>query len=152
MSGLEEIVASLLVWISANSGYETEQLIHPAVRLMTAEEITKEYYSGSIHNPPTVSDPRIYALYAPGDGPKGTIYLRHTGTNEELQNNIILREALLHELVHHVQWQTGKANGWKCQNEGELEAYMLGAEYLRQQSQQDHLLSRQAWARIYSTC
>lgn len=150
---LQEIVNTLLVWIALNSSYVTDGLEHPHVVLMTAEEITAEYYSGDAALiPETGVDPRINALYAPKDGAQGTIYLRFSGQPDQLFDDIQAREALLHELVHHVQWRSGAADSWLCQNEGELEAYTLGAEYLRQQSRHDYFISRRAWAAIYSRC
>lgn len=153
MSGLESVVSSLLVWIAANSGYDTAEIQHPDIQVVTPEEITAEYYSDMLaYMPDSGVDPRIKALYAPNDGTGGTIYLRLTEDIADIQENIEAQEVLLHELVHHVQWQTGAPTRWKCTNEGELEAYMLGAEYLRQHSNQDYLFSRRTWAQIYSEC
>lgn len=153
MSGIESLVGSLLVWIASNSTYDTSNLAHPDVHLVSAEEITAEYYSEATERiPDNGVDPRIRALYTALDGEHGTIYLRYSGDIDELYDDIATQEVLLHELVHHVQWQTGVTETWRCQNEGELEAYALGAEFLRQKFHQDHFLSRRAWAHVYSTC
>lgn len=153
MGSIETLVGSLLVWIASNSAYDTSKIDKPDLRLVSAEEITAEYYSDAPEQAPDNGvDPRIKALYTPLTGENGTIYLRYTGDPDELYDDIATQEILLHELVHHVQWQTGVADDWRCQNEGELEAYALGAEFLRQESFQDHFLSRRAWAQIYSTC
>lgn len=150
---MESLLSTLLIWIAANSSYDTSGLPHPEVQLMTAPEITEEYYSAAPERiPESGIDSRIRALYAPNDGSDGTIYLLHDGNVEEIYEYAELREILLHELVHHVQWQTGVADTWSCRNQGELEAYRLGALYLRQQLSQDHLISRNAWAQIYSAC
>ena len=153
MGSIETLVGSLLVWIASNSTYDTSNIDQPNVLLVTAEEITAEYYSEAPEYAPASGiDPRIKALYTPLNGNSGTIYLRFSGDPDELYDDIGTQEVLLHELVHHVQWQTGVADTWSCQNEGELEAYALGAEFLRQESFQDHFLSRRAWAQIYSAC
>jgi hypothetical protein len=150
---MESLLSTLLLWIAANSSYDTRGVPHPDVQLMTALEITEEYYSDAPERIPEDGiDSRIKALYAPNDGSKGTIYLLHDGDVEEIYEYAELREILLHELVHHVQWQTGVADTWSCRNHGELEAYKLGALYLHQQLSQDHLISRGAWAQIYSAC
>lgn len=153
MDSIETLIGSLLMWIASNSTYDTSNIQQPDVLLVSAHEITAEYYSEAPERAPTGEiDPRIKALYTPLEGESGTIYLRFTGDPDELYDDIATQEILLHELVHHVQWQTGVAETWRCQNEGELEAYALGAEFLRQESYQDHFLSRRAWAQIYSTC
>jgi len=43
----------------------------------------------------------------------------------------------LHELVHHVQWQTGAADTWACPAAGEREACALGGIHLRQRRADD---------------
>ena len=153
MSSIEALVGSLLVWIASNSTYDTSNLEQPNVLLVSAEEITAEYYSDAPeYAPDSGIDPRIRALYSPLEGEHGTIYLRFSDSPDELYDDISTQEVLLHELVHHVQWQSGVAENWRCQNEGEIEAYALGAEFLRQESVQDHFLSRRAWAQVYSAC
>ena len=153
MSGLETLVSSLLVWIATNSGYDTSNIQHPEIQFLTPEEITAEYYGDMLtYMPESGIDPRIKALYAPNDGESGTIYLRFTEDLAEVEEDIESQEILLHELVHHVQWQTGATHDWECKNEGELEAYALGSEFLKQHAHQDYMLSRRAWAQIYSKC
>lgn len=153
VAGLENLVGSLLIWIASNSSYDTGQLARPEVYLVSPKEITAEYYSDAPEQiPDSGIDPRIKALYTPLEGKHGTIFLNYSDDPEGLFDDIAMQEILLHELVHHVQWQTGVADTWRCQNQGELEAYALGAEFLRQESHQDHLLSRRAWAQIYSAC
>lgn len=153
VAGIENLVGSLLIWIASNSTYDTGRLAQPDVQLVSAAEITAEYYSDTPEQMPDSGiDPRIKALYTPLEGKYGTIYLKLTGDPDELLDDIAAQEILLHELVHHVQWQTGVADTWRCNNEGELEAYALGAEFLRQKSYRDHFLSRRAWAQIYSAC
>ena len=153
MGSIETLMGSLMMWIAANSTYDTANIGQPNVLLVSAKAITAEYYSEAPEHAPVGGvDPRIKALYTPLEGENGTIYLRFTGEPDELYDDIVTQEILLHELVHHVQWQAGVAETWRCQNEGELEAYALGAEFLRQESYQDHFLSRRAWAQIYSAC
>ena len=38
----------------------------------------------------------------------------------------VFQEQLLHELIHHVQYQTGATADFPCEAFGEMEAYLLG--------------------------
>ncbi|WP_425426577.1 hypothetical protein [Antarctobacter heliothermus] len=64
----------------------------------------------------------------------------------------MFREILLHELVHHVQRNTGLWDEWACPAIGETEAYRLGGRYLRQTRTADPLPNRNFWAAIYARC
>ena len=85
MGSIETLVGSLLVWIASNSAYDTSNIDQPDVKLVSAEEITAEYYSDAPeYAPDNGIDPRIKALYTPLDGENGTIYLRYTSDPDEL--------------------------------------------------------------------
>lgn len=139
--------------------YSTQALPHPRVVVMTREELTQEYYSGVANRAPGAGvDERLKALYAFEDGPHGTIYiLSSTAVNSANRfanptENPRFREILLHELVHHVQWHSQSIEQWQCSNQGELEAYLLGAMYLKQQNTHDPMINRILWANRYSRC
>lgn len=155
---MPETVAYLLQWIALNTGHVTADLPLPEVVTMTPAEITAEYYgaAGLAAAGRQAVDPRIMALYAFEDGPHGTIYVIDPvlteGADDDPYGNPIFQERLLHELVHHVQRQTGAYDRFLCVAEGEIEAYRLGGTFLRQRNVMDPLPNRNFWAAIYSRC
>ena len=156
---MDPLIALLLGWIAENTDYQTEAIEPPAVVAMTPQELTKEYYSGAPHLLPDDGvDDRLNALYSFEDGPNGTIFIiapefvDDAEHFDEPSENPLYREILLHELVHHVQWETGEADAWACQSYGEREAYILGGQYLRQLRYDDPLKNRMFWAHMYARC
>lgn len=139
--------------------YDTQGLPHPQIIQMSQQELTSEYYAESPQSAPASGiDARIFALYAAKDGPHGTIYILHptavagAENYENATDNPAFKEILLHELVHHVQWQNDAVVVWQCPRRGETEAYLLGAMYLKQQQMHDPLILRGFWANTYSQC
>ncbi len=156
---MELLVDALLQWIEENSQYTTEAIRHPIVKQLSAEELTAEFYTGVAHLAPDDGvDERLNALYAPGDGPYGTIYVLEAviveGASEfaDPVDNPLFREIVLHELVHHVQVQSGNSENWDCLAFGEQEAYRLGGKYLKQTGTTDPLPSRNFWGAMYARC
>jgi hypothetical protein len=156
---VDYLLEALLDWIGSNSDYRTEDIPAPIVRQMTAEELTREYYADAPSLMPADGvDDRVLALYAPEDGPEGTIYVLEAASIEAHEfydppeENPLFREILLHELVHHVQYQTGAAAKWSCPSGGEQEAYLLGGRYLKQRQVDDPIPNRNFWAHAYSRC
>ncbi|SDD98913.1 hypothetical protein [Ruegeria marina] len=156
---MELLIDALLDWIGKNSNYTIENIPHPIVRQLSPHELTREYYGNVAHLMPDDGvDERINALFAQTDGPNGTIYIiaaEHVEGAAEFDHptdNPLFREILLHELVHHVQWQTGVSANWDCLALGEPEAYQLGGRYLKQTGTTDPLPNRNFWARIYARC
>lgn len=142
-----------------HTSYRTQDLPHPEVVVLSHRELTKEYYQNADGAAPESGvDMRIKALYAFEDGTYGTIYILdpHSVTNARHYDNALdnptFQEVLLHELVHHVQWHSKVIAQWQCNNQGELEAYMLGAMYLNQHNAHDTMTSRTFWANSYSRC
>ncbi|MGB0661086.1 MAG: hypothetical protein ACPGNV_13035 [Mangrovicoccus sp.] len=156
---MTELLIALLAWIGANSPYETAEIPLPQVIPMTPAEITAEFYSAAQAPPANTApeiDPRILGLYdMTGDGRIFIIAPELTDgvqPGEDPLENPIFQERLLHELVHHVQHQTGAYDGFLCQAQGEADAYMLGGLYLARRHVSDPLPNRHFWARIYSRC
>lgn len=155
---MDALIDALLDWIADNSDYSTE-VPHPIVLQLTPQELTRELYTGVAHLIPEGGvDDRVNALYAFDDGPHGTIYiLRAEGYADAAHfddptDNPLWREVLLHELVHHVQWQTGEAETWACPAQGERAAYALGGQYLHQAHARDPMGNRAFWGHLYSRC
>ena len=156
---MDVLIDALLQWIGDHSDYNTKLVEHPAVIELSAQELTREFYSGVAHLMPDDGvDERINALYAYTDGPNGTIYLLQAqaidGADQfdDPTENPLFREILLHELVHHVQHASGTSNAWPCLAIGEREAYLLGGVYLEQVAATDPLPNRNFWAAMYARC
>ena len=156
---MDVLIDALLDWIGDHSTYDVADIPHPIVRQLSPEELTREYYTGVAHLIPDDGvDERLNALYAPGDGAHGTIYMidaaRYDGaTNfEPATENPLWREVLLHELVHHVQHQSGAAAAWPCLAMGERQAYALGGQYLDELRVDDPMPNRAFWGAIYARC
>jgi hypothetical protein len=156
---MDGLIDALLAWIGDNSTYDTHDIPHPIVRQLSAEELTREYYTGVAHLMPDDGvDERLNALYATTDGAHGTIYVIEAVAVEGAEefeipeDNPLFREIVLHELVHHVQHHSGAADGWQCLSIGETEAYRLGGRYLRELRVDDPLPNRNFWAAIYARC
>ncbi|MCB1335680.1 MAG: hypothetical protein KDK26_19095 [Roseivivax sp.] len=156
---MEAVIDALLDWIAGNSAYTTDGITRPIVVELSPEDLTREFYSGVPHLVPDDGvDERLNALYAFGDGPAGTIYILDANTIDGARefdaphDNPLWREILLHELVHHVQYQTGEADTWQCSSQGEVAAYTLGGRYLKQRYTDDPMGNRNFWARVYARC
>jgi len=156
---MEAIVEALMKWIGDNSSLKYENVPPPLVMLLSPEELTREFYSEVPDLLPAGGvDDRINALYAPADGAHGTIYVLKPESvpdakyYEDPTENPFFRELVLHELVHHLQWQEHLNEAWVCPREGEMDAYVLGGRYLRAVGATDPLPNRMFWAHMYSQC
>lgn len=156
---MDPILDALLAWIERNTDYEATALPRPALVLMAPEDLTVEYYSAAPQLLPEDGvDDRLLALYSAEDGPHGTLYVlapQHVADAQHWADpaeNPLFREIVLHELVHHVQWQSGAAEAWPCSRFGEEEAYRLGGRYLRERHAEDPIPNRNFWGRVYSRC
>lgn len=156
---MDALIDALLEWIATQTDYETADMPHPVVWQLSPEELTREFYTGVAHLMPDDGvDERINALFAPDDGPNGTIYIldavfvEGADSFDDPQDNPLFREILLHELVHFAQWQSGANANWACPALGEPEAYRLGGVYLRQTYTTDPLPNRAFWGAIYGRC
>lgn len=157
---MDTLVASLMLWIGANSAYDTNALPMPHVQIMTPAQLTAEYYTSS--GLPAAArpdiDPRVMALYDFEAPPHGRIYIIDPALTEGMRpgedplDNPVFQERLLHELVHHVQRLSGAYDEFKCPAQGEIEAYRLGGVFLERRHADDPLPNRAFWARIYSRC
>lgn len=153
---MDLLLEVLLQWISANSSYDTMNIRLPTVVEMTRTEITREFYTDYPDKIPMNGvDDRINALY---NAEKEILYVisatlaTHADKFDSPHENPVWREIVLHELIHHVQWQSGRLKDWPCKRFGEKEAYLLGGKYLQQKATADPLLNRRFWASMYSRC
>jgi hypothetical protein len=157
---METLIASLMLWITTNSAYDTTGMPSPAVVFLSPRTLTSQFYAGTGIEPPARPevDGRLRALYDFGRGPNGAIfvlvpdYVEGRQGGEGLFENPAFQEILLHELVHHAQRLSGAYDDFACRAEGEREAYRLGGVYLRQRHAEDPLWNRAVLAHLYSQC
>tara|TARA_Y100000287_G_scaffold27494_1_gene19246 strand:- start:414 stop:839 length:426 start_codon:yes stop_codon:yes gene_type:complete len=115
---MKELIASLLLWIGAETNYNVD-LVHPEIKMMTQIELEHKFYghdktpSGTLH-----------AFYDPEND---VIYL-----NSNFDRfNAFDKGILLHELMHYVQDVNGVVGTrFECMRETELEVYPLQKKYL----------------------
>ena len=158
---METLALSLLLWLSANSGYEVSGLEAPPVRLLDPEAMTALYYAQSVSGVPVGApkvDRRIHGFFSWTEAPRGAIYLIQpqdtpgAASFADPTDNPLFRERLLHELVHFAQHASGAYTRFDCPAQGEFDAYRLGGIYLRQLGVPDPLPGRLAWVRRHSAC
>jgi hypothetical protein len=156
---MDAIIGLLLMWIASHTDYDTAAMPRPQVIEMTPQQLTGEFYAEARHLMPADGvDERINALYSAIDGAHGTIYILAATEAPDAEHfddpyrNPLFLEILLHELVHHAQWQSGAADTWPCRSFGEREAYLLGGRYLRERRVDDPLKNRMFWAHMYARC
>jgi hypothetical protein len=156
---VEQLAASLLLWIAAHSTMAVTHLSPPPVVLLSPEQMTALYYKQtSVQSRAPKVDARIQGYFDwSGDAP-GIIYLVHpqdtpgAGTYIDPTDNPLFRERLLHELVHFAQHATGTYAHFDCPAQGEFDAYRLGGIYLRQLGVADPMPGRMFLMRRYSAC
>lgn len=157
---MKDVVMALMMWIGQNSDYDTANMPIPQIVEMSAKELTVEFYSDAPHmKPENGVDERVWALYNFEEGEHGTIYIlgaeyTDDGTvpDEPAFMDPVFQERLLHELIHHVQYQSGAIDTFPCRNFGERAAYAMGGKFLKQRFATDPLPNRHFWARVYSRC
>lgn len=156
---MDLILDTLLAWLDVNTSYRTGDIPKPELIELSPAEITQEMYSDAKQLIPGDGvDERVLGLYTADRGATGRIYvvgarfLADANKFADPHDNPIWREIVLHELVHHLQWQTGAVQTWKCRNFGELEAYLIGGRFLRQSRVRDPMANRSFEARMHARC
>lgn len=157
---MEALATALLLWINRHSDYPMDGITPPTIVLLSPEEITAEYYSENRNFIPVNGiDDRILALYDFQTDAKGIVYLRvaentldNPAALDELKDDPVFQEKLLHELIHHVQYQSGQSATFPCRAFGEKEAYRLGGVFFKQRHVEDPIPNRNFWAHVYSRC
>ena len=132
---MKEVMLGLLLWVSQNTGliYDT-QVGLPEVKQVDSRQLAVLLFKGQI---PAYLSPKdlhgmtehIEALYDPDTK---TIFVR----NGVDLNSVYGKSALVHELVHFVQYQQGINRNVACTNALEKDAYRAQAAYLRHKGQE----------------
>ncbi|MEX0731955.1 MAG: DUF6647 family protein [Aquisalimonadaceae bacterium] len=124
-----ERILPLLWWISQNSDYEWRaEFGIPEMQVLETKELAQRLFINPVDATPeriaSISE-RIEGIYRFMDR---TIYIR-----EGLDlNSIYGKSALLHELVHFLQYETGMHKRVDCRAQLERDAYNLQNKYLAQ--------------------
>jgi hypothetical protein len=137
---MEALVASLIAWICATTGYDVPAL-QPAVEFVTHRAIIDKMCDGE--------ECSVVGMYLHGEA----VYLDE---KLDVENNTYHVSILLHELIHYVQNKSGRfptrdCGSWVAQ---EREAYAFQARWLRQRHvwypMRRHLLSPDFCERLAS--
>lgn len=113
---IQEIVTSLFLIISELSGYPAPQAL-PEIHVLPSPRLQQELCGGSCG---------VFAYYVDGKG----VFLRD---DLDVVNDLKARSILLHELVHHVQKESGRFEAMsECERWflREDEAYRVQNRYL----------------------
>lgn len=115
---MKELIASLLLWIGAETNYNVD-IVHPEIKMMTQIELENKFYGKDIEPSGT-----LHAFYDPEHD---AIYLNSAFD----RFNAFDKGVLLHELLHYVQDVNGTVGTkFECLRESELEVYPLQKKYL----------------------
>ena len=109
---MSEILMALMVWIGANTQYNTT-LDLPNVVFTTQHNMCAQY---GIRDKTRCDDARLRGFF----DKKLTIYMSVNFDSADPHS----RSQLLHELIHYVQWANGRGAD-TCLGHLELEAYVL---------------------------
>lgn len=122
---MKELVASLLVWISANTPLAWQPGHAPQVMQVSRAEIVRTAFEGRLPRGMNFSRLKIVGLY---QFRERNVYMVDTLDLDTVRG----RAALVHELVHYLQYQAGTHEQVACKNELEPTAYAAQALYLAQ--------------------
>ncbi len=156
---MEQLSASLLMWVALNSGYAVDDIKAPRVVLLSAAEL--QSLPAHLH----VASERIdgYSSHRSGafdwgknDAP--AIYLIRPSEAPQAENfadardNPMFRVALIHQLVHFAQWVTGASRTFRCAAQGETAAEAIGWNYLNSLGIPTSMPSMKRWTSMHLDC
>jgi hypothetical protein len=126
---MKEIILAMMVWIGGQTGLPVPEL--PIISVKTPTEIRQIAYE--CDKLKTENKPLYKAICIPDNDPKAidviAIYDRETGTiylpTYFDKNNVAHRAILLHEIVHHLQYESDYHKTVQCMPLLEKQAYDL---------------------------
>ena len=129
----EGLILTLMLWIASVSGYHIQTI--PKVIYNTHEELVHNLYGCEKQtsdneywcNAP-LKENNVLGIY---NNDAKTIYFRNDLGSE--YSKIAQQSILVHELVHHMQYESGKY--FRCRGEKEEEAYDLQNQWLIEQGE-----------------
>ena len=122
----DTVAAGVLPWVAAYLGEDAPEAVPPVT--MVSERDLWIVARGDLtgfeeRTPDNPEPPRYYALYNHDDG---SIYMAASADLD----NIYWLAALVHELVHHVQYKSGHHETAPCRNALERDAYAAQEAFL----------------------
>jgi hypothetical protein len=133
---MKEIIMALLIWIGANTDYNTD-IPDPVVLFLTQDKMEKVYYGGETHSGTT-----LHGFY---DTKLNLIVMPDTWDRNDPWNISIL----LHELIHYVQDMNEIE--YRCMAEMEKDAWPLQKKYLKEEHNFDWEYDK-LWHLLISAC
>lgn len=122
---MNELVVSLLLWLSANTTLAWQPDHAPEVIQASRTAIVRTAFEGRLPRGMNFNRLKIVGLY---QFREKNVYMVDTVDLDTVRG----RAALVHELVHYLQYQSGVHEQVACKNELEPAAYEAQALYLRQ--------------------
>lgn len=124
---MKSLLFTLLLWINQNTGmsYDIGNGL-PSVHRVSQEALASERYGGRLSKSETDHiKSEIAALYDPKQ--------KRILVGDYVDSDSVLgRSALIHELVHFIQYEQGVASQAPCMQFLERDAYRVQAKYLKQ--------------------
>ena len=133
---MKEILTALMIWISANTYYNTDHPL-PNVVFLPQEEMNKMYYKDNEHEPDS-----LHGMY---DKEKDIIILPDTWDSRDAWSQGVL----VHEMIHYYQDQNKMT--YNCTQEMEKDAWPIQQFYLKKVQNYDWQYD-QLWYIMISAC
>ena len=133
---MKEILTALMIWLGANTPFNTNHDI-PSILFVTQAQMEEMFYTGSNKMPNT-----LHGLY---DKESDTIILSDQWDRRKSWDMAIL----LHEMVHYLQDQNNMK--FRCTAEMEKDAWPIQQKYLKEKH--DYVWDYDGlWYAVVSTC
>lgn len=125
---MKEMLVSLLMWISAETGIPYQGQAIPEVARVSAEALVRIQFNGNL---PENYDPKTTAYLGLYDHKRNRIYVLR-----DLQlDSPYGKSVLVHELVHYMQYNAGLQDKVMCRRQLEELAYITQETFLLQHNQ-----------------
>ena len=133
---MKEILTALMIWLGANTPFDTNHDI-PKILFVTQAQMEEMFYTGSNKMPNT-----LHGLY---DKESDTIILSDQWDRRKAWDMGVL----LHEMVHYLQDQNNMK--FRCPAEMEKDAWPIQQKYLKEKH--NHTWDYDGlWYAVVSTC
>ncbi|MGH1540889.1 MAG: hypothetical protein ACRBHB_10740 [Arenicella sp.] len=124
---MNELMVSLLLWISGQTGLLYNGYDVPELVSVSAEALVRVQYEGNL---PENYDPGSHGYLGLFDHNRNRVYLL-----AELDlDSVAGRSVLLHELVHYLQYTNNRHQAVECRRKLEEMAYFTQEAYLMEHS------------------
>lgn len=134
---MKELLAALLIWLSANTYFNTDH-DYPVVVFLPQEQLNEMYYQSGEHG----SNKSLHGMY---DKDNDTIYLPDTWDRRLPWDQSVL----LHEVMHYLQDKNNME--FACVAEMERDVWPIQKHYLKTQHNIDWNYD-ELWYKVISTC